>query len=185
MNTDDHKPLVLTLRGTDFAMLVCGRQFLHTGIDHKETGSVRFNTLFFPVAIQLSPVTKILYEVESGAVGDAEWDSHTPPVARSKEWNWPVLHRSATTALAEAYRTVGDPTSTGWQRKTTRVVLKPEVLWAYKEGTVGRNLQAWLAWDTWNRLEYTIEQRAQVLRNLGYQCTGRALERAAQERGIS
>lgn len=183
MKTDTFQPSIFSLRGTDFVMLVCGKKIMHRGIKSRGDDSITFESMFFPVVIQLKPQLRVLYGVRSGHNGDAEWDACKVPISKTAGFNWSFLNRAAKNALADVYRTVSEPQIKGWDKETS-FILSPEKLQSYKQGSISRNVTAWLSWDEWNAKGLTMQQRADILQGQGFKCTEKALERAAGERGL-
>lgn len=183
---DEHNPCIFSIRGTDFVMLACSNKFLAQGTKRLTDSSVKFETMYWPVVIQLKPQLKILHDFKTVAGKDIEWEMYQVPISKSAKHDWPFLNRAAKNALADAYRTVSEPKTSGWNgNKTTSITLSPEKLFEYKGGTMLRNVMAWLAWDEWKAKGLTIEQRAEILRNHGFtECTGDKLEKAAGKRGL-
>jgi hypothetical protein len=170
------KPIVITIRETGVSLLVCGRRVMR---------AATHSSIYFPVAIQLTPKIDILHDLRIGeGAKEVHLDTAKIPLRRAVDWPWPFLLRTAEAALADAHRTVSDPIRTGWRGDKVTFTAKPEMLTDYKGGTISRNIFAWLAWDAWNHKHLTIEQRAEIIRSHGFKCTAKALQRAAAERGL-
>lgn len=179
MNADDFAPVLWSKRGVDVAWLADGRRFFRGKIIDKETTDY----IMWPVIIRLCPCFAVEWRVEIRDGVDATFGKLNVPASVRPDWPWPFLRRSAQTALAEVWRTVGK-LEAEWGHKH-KLTYSPLRLTEYKRASILWKTVAALHWDGWNRAELSMDARARTLAKwLKVDCTTKALRRFAEERGI-
>jgi len=173
----------------DAPILVCARRVMR---GPKVSGGNGFSYIFHAVAITV-PNTAELPTIILPAISRdhrIKWKRHAPTqgeIGRITKGAgmiecgfWKISIRAAQAALAEAWRCVD--CSRDIATMAPVCAINPLRAFSFHKGsTVFRNILAWLSWDGWNRAGFTLEQRAETLRGMGFDCTDKALDRAREE----
>ena len=94
--------------------------------------------------------------------------------------NYGIEINSAKAALQEAWRFVKSSTL-DVRTLAPQIVINHKIVDSRLAKVIERNIAACLLWDSWNRDLVSIENRASALKNMGHDCTPKALTRAIVE----
>ena len=179
--------------GTDAPILVCASRVMR---GPKVPGSSGNGWLYIFHAVAITIPANQLPVVILGAISrdhSIKWETHEPKKGEighiTKDagmiecGDYKIFTRAAQAALAEAWRCVDCTRDIVTMAPVCKV--KVDMAFAFRgKSTVFRNILAWLSWDGWNRAGFTLKQRAETLRGMGFDCTDKALDRAREEAGL-
>lgn len=180
MSAIDFLPEVWVMMRPDtdpLAYLVCGRRWLHGPPDIRKApeGARIWEWIAHPVAIGFIGNVSVRYGLKDG---DHVWQTGLPVES------FGMSTTAARAALADAFRGLKGSATLDIRTLAYRMKWSPKAVMQSKDGAIMRNVVAWVHWQNWIKEGLTMEQRAARLSEWGFECTPKALSRAAEERGL-
>lgn len=143
-----------------------------------------FDAVLFPLLIELPLDSNLVLRRDRGAgvyIGvsgdDRNWTVSKPEAAG-------ITTACAQAALSEVWRCIKSA-ALDMVTMQPRIDFSTAPLFEYKNASPLWRMNAWIRWDWWHRRGLNIPQRAAELRALGFSVTAKALERAADNRGMT
>ena len=180
MSAIDFLPEVWVMKrpqGDPLAYLVCGRRWVHGPPDIRKApeGALMWEWIAHPVAIGFIGNVSVRYGLKDG---DHVWQASLPVESFGMSPN------AAKAALGDAFRGIKGSATLDIRTLAYHMTWSPKAVMQAKGGAIMRNVVAWVHWQEWNKQGLSMEQRAAQLSEWGFQCTAKALSRAAEERGL-
>ncbi len=180
MSAIDFQPEVWVMNPADsepLAYLVCGRRYLHGPPDIRQApeGADMWEWIAHPVAIGILGNVSVMYGLKDGG---HIWQAGLPVE------KFGMSSTAAKAALDDAFRGIKGTATIDIRTLAYRMTWSPKAVMQSKNGALMRNVVAWIHWQNWIKQGLTMEQRAAQLSEWGFQCTAKALSRAAEERGL-
>lgn len=167
--------------GRLFLILVCAASQRSIGGKPDGRGGVTADAVYHPVAIRLGSPAQILYGFSD--------NSHEWLVKTADEFKLPRIY--AQRALAEAWRGVEEIRNDSFPGKTWNFHCKVNMIRSLddcehdQERTMFRNVNAWLRWDDWNKLNLKSAQRAACMAEIGIPTTAKKLDKMVENAGLA